>query len=105
MVHFQPSSFSSEGGLGPGLSETQTELASSSCLLAFLPPKASLEWLWVPEVVLYIIQAPLLPGHYTSRHVPHWVQQTANLLDTLDRPTGPAAVFQHVTELYHPTDY
>ena len=68
--------------------------------LAFLPPKASPEWLWVPEVVLYIIQAPLLPGHYTSQHVPHWVQQTANFLDTLDRPTGPAPAFQHVC-LHH----
>lgn len=62
-----------------------------------LPPKASLEWLWVPEVVLYIVQAPLLPGHRASRHAPHWMQQTANLLDTLDRSTGPGVVYSNIS--------
>ena len=67
---------------------------------AHLPPKASLEWLWVPEVVLYIVQAPLLPSHRASRHAPHWMQQTANLLDTLDRPTGPGVVYSKISLHY-----
>ena len=67
---------------------------------AHLPPKASLEWLWVPKVVLYIVQAPLLPSHRASRHAPHWMQQTANLLDTLDRPTGPGVVYSKISLHY-----
>ena len=88
------------GGRPLMASETLASISYLQGRPPLLPPKASLEWLWVPEVVLYIIQAPLLPGHHTSRHAPHWMQQTTNLLDTLDRPTGPRVVYSNISLRY-----
>ena len=44
------------------------------------------------QVVFHVVQRPVLPCHHPSCHLPHRVQQTANVLDAFNGTAVPVCV-------------